>query len=58
MIKYKLKFLVNINGGFMHKKRIEEVIVVEGKDDISAVKRAVDANLPWKRLNLLKKKKE
>ena len=29
----------------MHKKRIEEVIVVEGKDDISAVKRAVDAEL-------------
>ena len=27
------------------KKRIQEVIVVEGKDDISAVKRAVDAEL-------------
>lgn len=29
----------------MHKKKIEEVIVVEGKDDISAVKKAVDAEL-------------
>ena len=27
------------------KKRIQEVIVVEGKDDISAVKRAVDAEM-------------
>lgn len=29
----------------MHKKKIKEIIVVEGKDDISAVKKAVDASL-------------
>ncbi len=29
----------------MHKKKVKEVIVVEGRDDISAVKRAVDAEL-------------
>lgn len=29
----------------MHKKKVKEVIVVEGRDDISAVKKAVDAEL-------------
>jgi len=29
----------------MEKKKIKEIIVVEGRDDISAVKRAVDAHL-------------